>query len=428
MSFAKITGFDCGGTAVLTAIKFIIGVLDVIFVLLPILLTLLLVIDIIKNIVAGSEDEMKKNKNLLIKRIIVCVILFLVEPITHFVINNAAAKEDNYLACIKIAKETDDLSQYEIKVPEVENKEKYSFFDNKKKIVAPKKEEKKEEQTGGEEDTDTSSADSGSSTFDKITQNEKEVKKAKDKYISKKTYMVLTEKKINNKTISVFHIKITDASQLGQIQANDKYGSGVETITSMVKRKTSKSSGKKVILAVTGAFFKTSNGAQNIAAFKNNFGTTDGIVIQNGKLVEDNGSKKAWGYEICQDNKGRLFYAKKGESAESLIKKGVMNTFASHEARGIDNGKYIEPDSADNNRAYARSYLAMKKPGEYYVVQIGYDVTRAEALSYIKDKLKCSFAGSLEQGGAVASVTINKTIKYHSGYTSGIGDAFVITE
>lgn len=138
MSLLEITGFDCGGEQVLRAIKFISGLLDVIFILLPILLTLLLVIDFIKNIMASSEDDMKKRTSLIIKRVIICIAVFLVEPITHMAINTIGNNKDNYVTCIKIAKETEDLSIYEIKVPEVKNDKNYSFRDKKTIVVNPK--------------------------------------------------------------------------------------------------------------------------------------------------------------------------------------------------------------------------------------------------------------------------------------------------
>ena len=422
MSLLEITGFDCGGEQVLRAIKFISGLLDVIFILLPILLTLLLVIDFIKNIMASSEDDMKKRTSLIIKRVIICIAVFLVEPITHMAINTIGNNKDNYVTCIKIAKETEDLSIYEIKVPEVKNDKKYSFEEKRTIVVNPKENEIDNNENGLSTESEISDqvAALNNATLPEVTVGKSTIK---EKYESNNTKMTVTEVIVNGHTMTVFHIKIKNASQLGEIQAKDKYGTGVETITSMVKRT---NTNKKVILAVTGAFFKTGTGEQNIAAFKNNHGTTDGIVIQNGKLVANNGSRNAWGHEICQDKNGNLFYAPQGTSADDLIKNGVVNTYASHEARGLQNGKLLE--TGDNNRAYARSYLAMKKPKEYYVVQTGTDSTRAETLSYIKNVLKCTFAGSLEQGGAVASVTNKGVIKYHGGYPAGIGDAFVITD
>lgn len=420
MSILEITGFDCGGEQVLKAIKFIMGLLDAIFILLPIILTLLLVIDFIKNIMALSEDTMKKQTSLMIKRVIICIAVFLVEPITHLAINAIGNNEDNYVTCIKIAKETKDLSIYEIKVPEVKNNKSYSFKDKKSIVVNPKEEETNNDISKGSEVPQEVGA-LNNATLSKVTVGKSTIK---EKYESDNTKMTVTEVIVNNHKMTVFHIKIKSASQLGEIQAKDKYGTGVEKITSMVDRVNK--SNKKVILAVTGAFFLTGTGEQNIAAFKNNHGTTDGIVIQNGKLVANNGSKKAWGHEICQDKNGNLFYAPQGTSADDLIKSGVVNTFASHESRGLQNGQLLE--TGDNSRAYARSYLAMKKPKEYYVVQTEPDATRAETLSYIKNELNCTFAGSLEQGGAVASVTPKGVIKYHTGYAAGIGDAFVITE
>ena len=43
------------------------------FILVPIILIVLVLIDIAKNVVAKSEDDMKKNKNLAIKRVVYAV-------------------------------------------------------------------------------------------------------------------------------------------------------------------------------------------------------------------------------------------------------------------------------------------------------------------------------------------------------------------
>ena len=67
----------------------------------------------------------------------------------------------------------------------------------------------------------------------------------------------------------------------------------------------------------------------------------------------------------------------------------------------------------------------MKNPGEYYLVQ-GY-TTPANAINYIQNDLNCTFAGSLEQGGAVGLVTGNETIQEHSGYST-ISNAFAIVD
>ena len=146
MSILEITGYDCGGSNVLGAIKLITSILDIVFVILPILLILMLAIDIIKNITSSDESTIKKTNALSVKRIILLVIICLIEPVTHTVVNIANKNDDTYLTCIKIAKE-EDISKYVIEAPEpVESKNKIDIGDNKGKATTIKRES--EVQTG----------------------------------------------------------------------------------------------------------------------------------------------------------------------------------------------------------------------------------------------------------------------------------------
>ena len=140
MSILEITGYDCGGSNVLGAIKLITSILDIVFVILPILLMLMLAIDIIKNITSSDESTIKKTNALSVKRIILLVIICLIEPVTHTVVNIANKNDDTYLTCIKIAKE-EDISKYVIEAPEpVESKNKIDIGDNKGKATTIKRE------------------------------------------------------------------------------------------------------------------------------------------------------------------------------------------------------------------------------------------------------------------------------------------------
>ena len=110
-------GIVCGGADVLRVIKFVWQLLDIVFIAVPIGLILIIMVDFAKNVMAGREDDMKKNLNLVIKRLIFCVALFLVDPIVHFAIDLLGDQEVDFAKCIEIAFE-DDLSQYEINYPE----------------------------------------------------------------------------------------------------------------------------------------------------------------------------------------------------------------------------------------------------------------------------------------------------------------------
>ena len=133
----EITGFDCGGSVVLSIIKFIMSVLDFVFVLVPIGLALLLVVDFFKNVMASSEGEMDKNKKMAIMRVIFCIALFLVEPVTHTIINIASRDGDSYVSCINIAL-NEDISKYKIEKKETDTTQYSVDLGNKKKDVIVK--------------------------------------------------------------------------------------------------------------------------------------------------------------------------------------------------------------------------------------------------------------------------------------------------
>ena len=66
----------CGGADVLRILRFVFILLDMVCWIVPIGLIVMLMIDFGKNVIAGKEDEMKKNVNIAIKRIIYCIVLF----------------------------------------------------------------------------------------------------------------------------------------------------------------------------------------------------------------------------------------------------------------------------------------------------------------------------------------------------------------
>ncbi len=112
MFFLDVTGFDCGGEEVLKVIKFACQLLDVILFIVPMALIVMVTVDFFKNVIA-KEDDMKKNLNLAIKRILYCMALFLINPVVSTAIGLLGNNGVDTMACITIAK-TEDLSQYKI--------------------------------------------------------------------------------------------------------------------------------------------------------------------------------------------------------------------------------------------------------------------------------------------------------------------------
>lgn len=107
---------ECGGAEVLRIIKFIWTLMDGILFLVPMILIVMVMIDFVKNVVAGREDDMKKNLNLAIKRIVFCVVLFLVEPICSVAVGLLGNTVDvNWAKCIDIAIDPNtNFNDYEI--------------------------------------------------------------------------------------------------------------------------------------------------------------------------------------------------------------------------------------------------------------------------------------------------------------------------
>lgn len=109
--FLDVTAIDCGGIEILKVIKFIWSLLDIVFIIVPIGLLLFITLDFGKSVIASKEDEMRKNLSIVIKRLILCVVLFLVPIIVNAVINILAVAGVDVIAnfdeCIDIAKESE---------------------------------------------------------------------------------------------------------------------------------------------------------------------------------------------------------------------------------------------------------------------------------------------------------------------------------
>ncbi len=119
----NIFGTTCGGAEILKVIKFIWTLLDIVLFIVPIGLIVMISIDLAKNVIAGKEDEMKKNFNIAIKRIIFCIFLFLVEPICSFAIDLLGDTADmGWATCVNIATDPNtDFSEYEVNLENENN-------------------------------------------------------------------------------------------------------------------------------------------------------------------------------------------------------------------------------------------------------------------------------------------------------------------
>lgn len=85
LSFLILEG-ACENIGVLQTILFIKQLLKIVFILIPIGLIVMISVDFAKNVMASREDDMKKNLNLAIKRVMMAVALFLIPTLANFVV------------------------------------------------------------------------------------------------------------------------------------------------------------------------------------------------------------------------------------------------------------------------------------------------------------------------------------------------------
>lgn len=93
----------CDNSNVLKIIMFAIELLRIIFVVIPIGLIIMVSVDLAKNVIAGREDDMKKNVNIALKRVLMAFLVFFIPSIVGFVINGLGNNDVGYFDCITIA-------------------------------------------------------------------------------------------------------------------------------------------------------------------------------------------------------------------------------------------------------------------------------------------------------------------------------------
>lgn len=95
-----ISSNPCEISGVLKIILFVKKLLSYVCVIVPMGLIVMVSIDIGKNVIAGREDEMKKNVSVAMKRIIYCMCIFLVPSVVNLAVNmvNDAVKNANVTA------------------------------------------------------------------------------------------------------------------------------------------------------------------------------------------------------------------------------------------------------------------------------------------------------------------------------------------
>lgn len=173
----------CNDNAVFSIIYILKQILQVVFLLVPIILIVLVLIDIAKNVVAGKEDDMKKNKNIAIKRVIYAIVIFLVPAIVNLfmhVLYNIVdgSSHQSFLSCWEHAtlnnvkqcnEEALENEKKEDEKKKQESNSKISAYENK---VAEESNSKSKGLGKAEEKDSNSSNDSSSSSGSSLSEEE----------------------------------------------------------------------------------------------------------------------------------------------------------------------------------------------------------------------------------------------------------------
>ena len=74
-------------------------IIQLIWIIVPILLVVFGLMDLAKAVMAQKEDEIKKGQQTLIKRAIAAIIVFFVIPLVQLVINFVSGDDDTVMSC-----------------------------------------------------------------------------------------------------------------------------------------------------------------------------------------------------------------------------------------------------------------------------------------------------------------------------------------
>lgn len=96
----------CDDLNVLRVVVVLKEILSVVFLVVPMILIVLVIIDIVKNVVAKSEEDMTKNKKLAIKRCVYAVAIFFVPTIVSIFMSALGDLGVDYGSCMSITKES----------------------------------------------------------------------------------------------------------------------------------------------------------------------------------------------------------------------------------------------------------------------------------------------------------------------------------
>ena len=137
----------CDNSSILNTILFIKRLIDIIFIVAPIVLVLLLTIDIAKNVISKDDGENKRNINIAIKRVVYCIVLFFVPLIIDGVMSYLDNYNVNFATCYEKATEENVQKYFDEEAKRDEEKQAEKDKEREANAAKIKNETTKDEET-----------------------------------------------------------------------------------------------------------------------------------------------------------------------------------------------------------------------------------------------------------------------------------------
>lgn len=122
---------NCGPSVFLKTLIFIKKLIDILMFIVPMGLIVIISIDLAKSVISSKEDEMKKNFNIAIKRIIYAIFIFLVPSIVTTAMSLLGKAGVDFAACY------DNIDMDEVAILEKEEEAEFEALNNFENVKTP---------------------------------------------------------------------------------------------------------------------------------------------------------------------------------------------------------------------------------------------------------------------------------------------------
>ncbi len=341
-------------------------ILKLLFTIIPIILILMISIDFAKSVISNSEDNMKKQLNIAIKRIIYCIAIFLIPYIVSSVINVFSDSDIKLLDCITNA--TEEKISYYRKLHQSEDYKSASSKGNTKKSASSKKDKNKDK-----------SKDNKQSNNYKLGKSTVVIGQGKDHWVFEYYTIVIKDK--NGKVVSNNNFNFTSknpgiasVTSAGKITA--KFG-GQTTIRITSKNNSSQALNQRVVVIhslYVKAKVKSTINAKNLATGKTETlksgttGTLNGTYYKttmNGNILKV-GTKY---YSVSTNNLTPIDYAIDAQYSRSVVE-AFVNSYGF-----TSNTKYL----FWTNQGTQRNYRFIGSKGKWKLQKV-YKVSTGDVL------------------------------------------------